>query len=245
MFNTLHVKQAAKPDLLSENSTKEGMSEFRDIPMIDKSMIDDSRVIYAMRHGRTALDVTHRCDSWVDLDLSPEGEQGVVVTLSEYLQAIPIKTIVTSDFVRAQTTARIVKSGMPTDPEVVINNDLKTWNLGTVGGSKKTPERKKFVKHLIEHPEVHAPDGDSYNEFTGKFDPVMQQQMDDLDSGEIEGPILDILSGSNFRRLGELIKGNRNALDVKEAGLVMLYPVKGKWDGVVIASLDEDDSEIS
>lgn len=245
MFNTLHVRQASQPDFLSDNSTHEGMSEIRPVAMVDKSMIDESKVIYAMRHGETPLDVADRCDSWVDAHLSDEGVQGVVATLSNYLQAIPFTEIFTSDFKRTTGTADLVKSGVPSDPKITIANDIKTWNLGTVGGDKKTPDRKKFVKHLLENPQIHAPDGESYDEFTGRFDPFMQQQMADIESGELVGPVLDILSGSSFRRLGELINEDRNSLDVKEAGLVMLHMSKGKWVGTVISSFDEDDEEIS
>lgn len=245
MFNTLHVKQVSKPDLLSENSTHEGVSELREVAMLDKSMLDESKAIYAMRHGQTPLDVAKRCDSWVDTELSDEGVQGVVTTLSSYLQAIPFTEIFTSDFKRTTETADLVKSGVPSDPKITIVNDIKTWNLGTIGGDKKTPDRKKFVKHLLENPKVHAPDGESYDEFTDRFDPFMLKQMKNIETRKLKGPVLDILSGSAFRRLGELINHDRNSLDVKEAGLVMLHMSKGKWVGTVISSFDEDDEEIS
>lgn len=245
MLDTLRVKQALKPEILSDSSTMEGMSELRKVSMLDKSMIDTSKVIYCMRHGETPLDVAQRCDSWVDAHLSDEGVQGVVATLSNYLQTLSITEIFSCDFKRTSGTADLVKSGLPTDPKVTINNDMKTWNLGTIGGDKKTPDRKKTVKHLMQNPEMHAPDGESYAEFTKRFDVFVKKQMKGIESGKIKGPVLDIFSGSCFRRLGDLVKGDRNALDVKEAGLVMLYFVNGRWDGMVISSLDEDDEEIS
>src|SRR6266566_481198 len=229
MLDKLDVKQDSKPESLSASSTSEGMAAMSDA----LGDLDSSKVIYGMRHGQTSLDVAKRCDGWVDLDLSDEGEQGVVATLSDYLQAIPFTQIISPDFIRTTTTAHIVKSGLPSDPEVVIDNDMKT------------SDRKTFVKYLISHPEIHSPDGESYNEFTERFDAFIHEQMGRIKSGKLKGPILDMFSGSCLRRLGELINGDRDSLDVKESGLIMLYPDGKKWSAVLIASPDEEGNEIS
>jgi broad specificity phosphatase PhoE len=225
MLDNLTVKQLSKPDFFGGASP--------------------SKLIYGMRHGQTSLDVAKRCDGWVDLDLSDEGEQGVVATLSDYLQAIPFTQIVTPDFIRTQTTAHIVQSGLPSDPKIILNNDMKTWNIGTISGDKKTSDRKSFVKHLISHPEIHSPDGESYNEFIERFDDFIHKQMAAIESGKLKGPILDMFSGSCLRRLGELINDDRDSLDVKEAGLIMLYPDGDTWSAVLIANPDEEGNEIS
>src|SRR6266566_3914960 len=74
MLDKLDVKQDSKPESLSASSTSEGMAAMSDA----LGDLDSSKVIYGMRHGQTSLDVAKRCDGWVDLDLSDEGEQGVL-----------------------------------------------------------------------------------------------------------------------------------------------------------------------
>lgn len=193
-----------------------------------------AQVIYGLRHARTALDVTHRSDGWIDLPLSDEGRQNLVAVLSNQLKAIPITMIFAPDLRRTQETAHIVRSGMPSNPAIVTQNEIKTWNLGALAGDQKKPN-KPVVKYLVNHPNVIPLGGESYGDFKSRFDGFMKQQMRDVESGKIQGPILDVFSGSNCRRLSEKLLGDRDILNVDESGLFMLYPSgDGKWSGMVI-----------
>lgn len=191
----------------------------------------DKERIFCMRHGQTALDALHRSDGWLDLPLNDEGRQNVVVAISKFLKRIPITTIFTAPLRRTKETAEIIKSGLPSDPKIETAEDIKTWNLGSLAGDKKKPT-KAIVKDLLAHPEKKAPDGESYDEFTSRFDSYLEG----LEKrAKKDGPFLAILSGSNCRRTSELTEGDRNDLDIDEAGIFVLQPdADGKWKAKVV-----------
>lgn len=191
----------------------------------------DKQRIFCMRHGQTALDDLHRSDGWLDLPLDDEGRKNVVVTLAENLKKIPITRIYTASLKRTKETAEILKSGLPSDPNIEVCDALKTWNLGSMAGDPKKPN-KKVVKELLSSPTKEAPDGESYNDFTERFDPFMERLQR---KSKKDGPFLVILSGSNCRRLGEKLLGDRENLDIDESGLFVLQPnSSGKWTAKVI-----------
>lgn len=195
--------------------------------------------IFGMRHGQTALDISHRCDSWLDLPLSDEGREDVVTTLSDHLKDFGIKQIFVSSLQRIWESGHIISTGLPTAPNVTIDERSRTWNLGTIGGDKKDKERKAIVKDLLDHPDKEAPGGgENYDGFTGRFDEFLDEQMNNIVSGKLKGPVLDILSGSNCRRIGERFMGGRDDADLDEGGLLMMYPDeddKNIWKVVIIS----------
>ena len=182
--------------------------------------------LYCLRHGQTALDDLHRSDGWIDLPLSDEGRKNVVVALAEHLKEIPITTIYSSSLKRTEKTAHIVDSGMPSKPKVKTLDNLKTWNLGSLAGDPKKPN-KVVVVDLIKHPTRKAPDGESYEEFTERFDACIKKLEKE---SKHSGPFLVVLSGSNCRRISELLFNDRSKLDIDEAGLFCMHPGKdGEW----------------
>lgn len=200
-----------------------------------------TKVILGMRHGQTALDISHRCDSWLDLPLSDEGREDVVQTLSDHLKDFNIKQIFTPSLRRCEESGHIISTGLPAAPPVTIDDQMRTWNLGTIGGDKKNKERRAMVKDLLEHPNKPAPGGgETYGEFTKRFDTFLDKQMRAVESGKILGPILDIISGSNCRRIGERFLGDRDAADLDEGGLLMMYPDEGGWSVTIIAGYDDE-----
>lgn len=197
--------------------------------------------VYVMRHGQTALDPMHRSDGWLDLPLSDKGRQSVVTTLSEHLSTVPITRIHCSDLKRTEETSEILKSGMNSDPSVKTFPEAKTWDLGSLSGNPKKPN-KPVVVDLLENPDKEAPDGESYNGFTGRFDKWFKKQLKDA---KTKGPILLVLSGSNCRRIGEMLVDDRDATDVNEAGLFVLQPEGSKWSVEVICGKSESNEEAS
>jgi broad specificity phosphatase PhoE len=203
------------------------------------------QVIYVMRHGRTALDAAHRTDSNLDLPLSDEGRRDVVEVLSDALKNVPIRCIYASNLKRTEETAHILKSGMPSNPEIEIRPDSDTWKLGSLAGEIKTNIRP-FVLSLVANPDQKAPDGESYNEFTDRFDGFMDEMEEEMESGDEPGPILIICSGSNCRRISERLFKDRDVLDIDESGLFMMYPAgDGNWSAVLIHGGAENHGEAS
>ena len=196
----------------------------------DTEHTKDKEKIYCMRHGQTALDDLHRSDGWLDLPLNDEGRQNIVVALSKFLKRIPITRIYVAPLRRTKETAEILKSGLTSDPKIEVESDIKTWNLGSLAGDKKSPN-KKIVKDLIDHPSKKAPDGESYDEFMNRFDSFVKKLEGE---SKKEGPFLMVLSGSNCRRLSEMLFRDRAELDIDEAGVFVLFPEDGKWTAKVI-----------
>ena len=187
--------------------------------------------IWVMRHGRTALDDLHRSDGWLDLPLSDEGRQEIVEVLSEYLKHVPFTCIYCAPLRRTEETAHILQSGITTHPEIETADDAMTWNLGSLAGDPKAPN-KVVVRDLLANPEKSAPDGESYEDFCERFDKWQDKQFDEVGT---DGPFLEILSGSNCRRLSERLFNDRAVLDIDESGLFVLYrDVNGKWTADVI-----------
>jgi broad specificity phosphatase PhoE len=204
----------------------------------DTEHTKDKERIFCMRHGQTAMDDLHRSDGWLDLPLNDEGRKSVVLTLADHLKKIPITCIYTPDLKRAEETAGIVKSGMPSDPKIEVVPSIKTWNLGSMAGDPKKPN-KVVVKALVKNPSKAAPDGESYSDFTGRFDSWLEKTEK---QSKKSGPFLVVLSGSNCRRISELLLGDRKDLDIDESGLFVLLPKDGKWTAEVICGhRDEDD----
>jgi broad specificity phosphatase PhoE len=190
----------------------------------------DKEKIYCMRHGETALDALHRSDGLLDLPLNDEGRQSVVLAL-KFLKHVPITKIYTSPLKRTCETAEILKSGIVSDPKIEKTKDIITWNLGSLAGDKKGPN-KPIVRDLVKHPSRKAPDGESYEEFMNRFDPVIEKQEKDASKN---GPFLNILSGSCCRRISEMMFRDRSELDIDEAGVFVLYPDEdGKWTAKVL-----------
>lgn len=166
-----------------------------------------------------------------DLPLDDEGRRNVVVTLAKYLKKVPITCIYTSPLKRTKETAEILKSGLTSDPKIEESDEIKTWNLGSMAGDPKRPN-KKVVKDLIANPDKEAPDGESYNAFTKRFDTWIK---DLQEKSKKDGPFLVVLSGSNCRRIGELLLGSREDLDIDESGVFVMHPdPDGKWTAEVV-----------
>ena len=187
--------------------------------------------IFCMRHGQTALDALHRSDSWLDLPLSDEGRQSIVIALSEHLKDKGITTIYCTSLKRVEETAHIIESGLSPKPKVKILESLKTWNLGKLGGDKKKPN-KPLVVELVKHPTRKAEGGESYEEFTERLDSAIKKLEKE---SKHSGPFLVVLSGSCCRRISELLFGDRNKLDIDEGGLFCMRAGKNEeWTADLI-----------
>lgn len=207
--------------------------------------MDSSHHIYIMRHGRTVLDKAKRSDGYIDLPLSEQGQIGVVAAADQYLKGIPFQHLYAPDLKRTQETGHIVSSGMPSQPPVHIHNGFKTWNLGYLSGAHKKLN-KRIVQYLLDNPNQTPLGGEAYSKFTNVFDNAINQQKSDLMSGSLQGPILDVCSGSNCRRLGEVLLHDRQALNIDEAGIILLYPDEsGQWGAAIISGGTDDTNEIS
>lgn len=193
--------------------------------------------VYLLRHGRTALDVQHRSDGWLDLPLSDKGQLSLIPA-QQYLKTIPISCIYAPELKRTHETAKIIASGTLSSPEVEKANEAKTWNLGVLAGTPKE-ESKPKVQMLMASPSQRPLGGESYDEFTKRFIPwFTDTAAEAVDDGK---PILIVCSGSNLRAIGSMLFNNYDLLDLDEGGLAVLHNSDGNWHEEIIFG-DEDAS---
>lgn len=177
--------------------------------------------VYLMRHGRTALDVAHRSDGWLDMPLSTDGQLSVIPA-QQRLKTVPLKTIYTPSLKRTKETAHIVASGTLSEPDVEEADDARTWNLGILAGTRKRYGRPA-VRRLIERPDNAPLGGESFNDFQGRFMPWFKRVT------ASDEPILIVCSGSNLRCLGQELLRDADCLDLDEGGLAVLYRTDDGW----------------
>lgn len=196
---------------------------------VTKSKTDGT--VYIMRHGRTSMDMgANRSDGWLDMPLTDEGRMKLIPA-QQLLKMIPLVKIYAPNLRRTEETAQIIKSGVMSDPDVVVEPKARTWNLGALAGVKKEDGRP-VVKRLKENPDSPAPKGESFNEFKGRFLPWFNKVA--KQAAKDEAPILVVLSGSNLRVLGtELLGGDESTVDLDEGGLAALHGAGGIWHAEV------------
>jgi broad specificity phosphatase PhoE len=207
----------------------------------DDSLVDQAPQgvsIYLMRHGRTALDLEKRSDGWLDMPLSDEGQRQLIDS-QQLLKYVNIATIYTPDLKRTCETAELIQSGTP-GAKIVVDDTLKTWNLGILAGTQKKYSRPE-VKQLMDNPKTPAPGGESYGAFMARFLPAFQ----DIASKAMRkgNAILIICSGSNLRLLGRQFLGSEDAVDLDEGGLARMQPTTYGYTGEVIHGGEPEDDE--
>ena len=201
------------------------LDEITQTSLLDAPAAAERGSVYLMRHGRTALDIESRSDGWLDLPLSDKGRIGVI-DAQQHMKTIPLKGIYTSSLLRAKETADIVKSGTQSDPKIYIEDDLKTWNLGVLAGTKKEVGRP-LVEKLVAEPDVAPEGGESLNDFKKRFLPCFEKL---AAKATMAAPCLFVLSGSNLRTLGDEWLGDSEKLDLDEGGLAVCRYVAGAWN---------------
>jgi len=173
--------------------------------------------VYVMRHGKTVLDDEKRSDGWLDYPLSDKGRIGLMEA-QQYLKMAPITEVYTPSLRRAEETAHIIASGILTHPSLHIADELRTWNMGTLIGSKKRPN-KPLVRFFMDHPNEKVPEGESQVEFFKRFLPCLWGL---VQKAKLHGPFLVVTSGSNLRAIGIALEGNKDRFDLDEGGLMTL-----------------------
>ena len=209
--------------------------------VVDKPSLKDKKSLFIVRHGKTALDPTHRSDGWLDLPLSDDGRVRLI-TVQQFLKDIPLKKIYAPDFLRTSESANIIASGTISKPQVVVSSDdSKTWNLGVFAGTEKAPNKPK-VQYFMDNPTKVPEGGESYKNFCDRFFKWFDGIQDKVLKGE--GPILVVLSGSSIRAISVKQTEDRKTLDLDEGGLMLMTPTKdGKWSAKVLFGQKDENNE--
>src|SRR5437762_5901835 len=127
-----------------------------------------------LRHGETQLnkggDSGERLRGWLPADLDKNGVQQSHDAAAR-LKGISPKTFSTSDLPRALQTAEPVGKalGMKAEPKF----ELRDWNTGDLAG-QTFHDVKPVLHDLIDNPDKPAPNGETLNEFLGRFVPYVK-----------------------------------------------------------------------
>lgn len=232
-------KPLPKPSMSEKLMTKETPIEDE---VVKKPNTVDKKSLFIIRHGKTALDPTHRSDGWLDLPLTDDGRVRLL-TAQQFLKDIPLTRIYAPDFKRTMETAEIIASGNINHPKVITaSDDSKTWNLGVFMGTQKKPNKPK-VQSFMDHPDKVPEGGESYNDFKSRFDTWLGKIKQMVLDGQ--GPFLLCLSGSNCREISLEMTGERDTLDLDEGGLMELTPstTKGGWTAKVLFGHKDENNE--
>lgn len=206
--------------------------------MLGNIATSTSGAVYVMRHGKTVLDDEKRSDGWLDYPLSDKGRIGLMEA-QQYLKMAPITEVYAPSLRRAEETAHIIASGILTHPPLHIADELRTWNMGTLIGSKKKPN-KPLVHFFMDHPTEKVPEGESQLEFFRRFLPYLWKL---VQRAKTDGPFLVVTSGSNLRAIGIAIAGNKDKFDLDEGGLMILTSNHGTPEGRVLFGHKSGDDE--
>jgi broad specificity phosphatase PhoE len=197
---------------------------------------------FIMRHGRTALDPTHRSDGWLDFPLSDDGRVRLLKA-EQFLNTFPIKRIYAPTLKRTTESADILSSGILSHPEVVPADDAKTWNFGVLAGTIKN-ENRPLIEHFMQHTHEAPDGGESRDAFRARFLPWLDARKAEAKADD--GPIMAVLSGSNIREISFQLFENEDTLDLDEGGLLVMYPEGDDWAAeVVFGHKDEDNDWLS
>lgn len=129
-----------------------------------------------VRHGETNLNgpsgSSHeRLRGWLPADLTPKGRKQAQAT-ADGLKDFSPKSFYTSDLPRAVETANIISKSVGVSPTPTFN--LRDWNTGHFAG-QKFPDVKDELFHYIDHPDDTVPEGESLNNYIGRFVPFIQK----------------------------------------------------------------------
>ena len=123
--------------------------------------------LYLIRHGQTALNKEGRLRSHKDVPLDADGMREAHEIGQKLRQIDPsISTLHASDLQRSRQTAHAISAS--TGSGVVINHELRPWDLGSLAG-QKIRDIIPDLDRLQAHPDEKAPNGESFNEFFARW----------------------------------------------------------------------------
>ena len=184
-----------------------------------------------VRHGHTPLNgqgKDERLRAWLDIPLDQQGLQEADETAQKLAQ-YPVTTIFSSDLKRARQTAGKIQEA--TGAEVSTTDELRPWNLGIFGG-QLLREIIPFLNLLNEHPEMPAPNGESFHQFYDRYSGRLHAMLKAAD--ESDGCVVAVTHVRNLLAAKAiLVNGDRNHVPVQggpSTGTVTLVEkVNGAW----------------
>lgn len=135
-------------------------------------------MLWLVRHGETSLgedDSQPRLRGNLPVRLSPEGRSQIVAAGNK-LANRGIHGIITDDMPRTLESAHIL-SKQTGSPILAVSPRLKTWDIGALSGQYEKAARP-ILKSLMSLPNIPAPNGESYGQFTQRWGDILPHLLD-------------------------------------------------------------------
>ena len=146
-------------------------------------------LLILLRHGQSQWNLENRFTGWVDVPLSPKGEEEAR-SAGQKLKAYKIDKTYTSALKRAQETLRLAlleagKNGVPIEKDQALNER----HYGDLQGLNKTETAKKFggeqVRIWRRSYDVAPPNGESLKDTAARTIPYFEKKIiPDLKAGK-------------------------------------------------------------
>ena len=163
----------------------------------------DMKQMVLIRHGESQWNLENRFTGWVDVPLSPRGEQEAKEA-GKKLQAFRFNQAFTSVLTRAIRTLEIVLEEIgQSDLQVVRDQALNERMYGDLQGLNKAETAEKYGEHQVKlwrrSYDVPPPGGESLQDTAARVIPYYQEQIwPALSKGD---SILVVAHGNSLRAL--------------------------------------------
>ncbi len=137
-----------------------------------------------LRHGQSQWNLENRFTGWVDVDLTPQGEEEARIAGAQ-LTTVPIDVVFTSALTRAIRTASIAldaagKQNVPTYHDQALNER----HYGDLQGLNKSETADKYGADMVHtwrrSYDVPPPNGESLKQTQERVAPYYEQQIKPL-----------------------------------------------------------------
>lgn len=129
--------------------------------------------ILLIRHGRSTWNVERRWQGWADPPLSPEGVAQAQVAAAA-MQGLAIRVVVSSDLVRARSTAEII--ARPAGADVSVEPALRERDVGLWSGLTSDEIEARWPGQLAKYraePSMPFPNGEAAEALLLRAMPVL------------------------------------------------------------------------
>jgi 2,3-bisphosphoglycerate-dependent phosphoglycerate mutase len=188
-------------------------------------------ILILLRHGESQWNLENRFTGWVDVPLSPKGEQEAA-RAGELLKDFRIDKLYTSVLMRAIDTASIAlqvagKTNVPTERDQALNER----NYGDLQGLNKAETAEKFgdeqVKIWRRSYDVRPPGGESLKDTAARALPYFCNHiMKDIIAGK---NVLVVAHGNSLRSI-VMSLDNMTEQEVLELNIPTGIPLVYKFD---------------
>jgi broad specificity phosphatase PhoE len=179
---------------------------------------DDKILVYAVRHGETALNAANKFRGSANPPLNKHGFADAH-NLAEMFGNISLGCIICSDKLRAVQTAETI--GKEKDLMIHKSENLRALNVGDFSGQDRNKENTEALQYYLNNPDEPIPGGESLNEFQNRINPCILEAVELSEDYGI--PVMLVCHSSIIHQIGTLLHGDHTHELVEPGGAVAIY----------------------